>query len=400
MTNLDWPAAMAFASDGRLFYGERLTGAIRIIEDGTLLSTPFYRLSNVVSDDEDGLLGLTLAPGFPADPWVYVYYTYEDVQNARVFNRISRIRAVGNAGQYEEVLLDRIRHAIWHNGGPMAFGPDGKLYAVVGDALNLSVAQFLGSRSGKVLRINPDGTAPTDNPFSGDASVNPYIYTYGHRSMFGLAFHPVTGKLFVTENGPACNDEVNLLIPGRNYGWGLKETCSSPPSPPDNTNQDGPDPVLPLVWWTPPIAPTNAIIYWGPNFTEYQGDLIMGDYHTGSLRRLDLEPPDYDRVVSQTVLVRVSEGILAVEQGPDGAIWFTTQSTIYRFVDAAQRPQASFTATPNPADVGVPVAFDASASTDADGTIVSYDWDFGDGFSGSGVQTTHAYGAQASYTVT
>lgn len=402
MTGLDWPVAMAFALDGRIFFAERLTGEIRIILDGTLSSSPFYHLPNTVSTAEDGLLGLALAPGFPGDPWVYAYQTYDDVDNATVYNRIVRIRDAGGTGVSLEVLLDRIPHGISHNGGPMAFGPDGKLYVLVGDGFEEipTSSQDLLSPSGKVLRMNADGTVPTDNPFYGNASVNPYIYTYGHRSPFGLAFHPNTGKLFITDNGPECNDEINLLIPGRNYGWGPSETCGSPPPPPNNTNQDGPDPVLPLIWYTPTIAPTNAMIYGGLNFTGFQGDMIMGDFNTGSLRHLDLEAPNYDRVASQSVILQAPEGILEVEQGPDGAIWFTTSTTIYRLVDPAQRPQASFTAIPNSVDIGVPVTFDASASSDPDGTIVSYTWDFGDGSRGDGVRTIHAYSSSATYTVT
>jgi len=125
----------------------------------------------------------------------------------------------------------------------------------------------------------------------------------------------------------------------------------------------------------------------------------MGDFNTGSLRHLDLEGPNYDRVVSQSIILKVPEGILEVEQGLDGAIWFTTSTKIYRLVDPAHRPRASFTATPNPVDIGVPVTFDASASSDPDGRIVSYTWDFGDGSRGEGVQTIHVYPSSATYTV-
>ena len=404
LTGLDWPVALAFASDGRIFFSEAFTGRIRIIENGTLLPTPFYKLHDAATDFERGVLGLTLDPRFPALPWMYAYYTLNDTANGTVHNRIVRIRANGDSGAFQDVLLDRIPAGEWHNGGPIAFGPDGKLYALAGDAENRTLIpttypQDLLSLAGKVLRMNPDGTVPTDNPFYGNSSANPYIYTYGHRNMFGLAFHPATGKVYITENGPDCNDEVNLLIPGRNHGWGPNETCSEPPPPPYNTNQDGPNPVLPLVWYTPTIAPTNAIIYSGPNFTSFQGDLIFGDFNTGSLRHLDLEPPDYDRVVNQSVILQVPEGILDVEEGPDGAIWFTTQSTLYRFVDTSPHPRASFTATPNPVDVGVPVTFNASASSDASGTIVSYAWEFGDGAKGSGIVAVHAYAAKGTYTV-
>src|SRR3989449_8659357 len=131
---------------------------------------------------------------------------------------------------------------------------------------------------GKVLRMNSDGSAASDNPFYGTGSWENRVYTYGHRNMFGIAWLPVTGRAYVTENGPACNDEVNLLAAGSNYGWGPNATCGNPPSPPTNTNRDGPTPVLPLDWWTPTIAPTNAAFYTGSLLPQSRNDLMFGAY--------------------------------------------------------------------------------------------------------------------------
>ncbi|HLE46623.1 MAG TPA: PKD domain-containing protein, partial [Thermoplasmata archaeon] len=144
---------------------------------------------------------------------------------------------------------------------------------------------------------------------------------------------------------------------------------------------------------------TNAAIYGGPYFPAWRGDLFMGDCNFRRLHRLHLVPPAYDTVASDDILLTAPNAILDVEVGPDGAIWLTTPTTIYRYVDVSVPPTASFTATPNPADVGAPVAFDASASNDPDGTIVSYSWDFGDTASGTGVTTSHAYAAPGTYRV-
>src|SRR5439155_925835 len=131
-----------------------------------------------------------------------------------------------------------------HNGGVIAFGPDNKLYAVVGENADPALAQDPLSALGKVLRMNTDGTAPSDNPYFGNASWNPLVYTYGHRNMFGLAFHPVTHRPYVTENGPNCNDEINLLpdLAGarRNFGWGPNANCSGKPPVPSFTATPNP----------------------------------------------------------------------------------------------------------------------------------------------------------------
>src|SRR6267143_739040 len=405
MAGLDNPIALGFASDGRIFYNERNTGSIRIIQNDVLLPTPLITLPGTDSSGERGLLGLALHPGFPSTPYVYVYQTFINSTSNTTYNRIVRILASGNMGlSYSEILrLPPLSVATNHNGGVIAFGPDKKLYAVVGENADIALAQNPLSPMGKVLRINPDGTPPADNPFHGNASWNPYVYTYGHRNMFGMAFHPVTGRPYVTENGPSCNDEVNLLpnltASRRNFGWGINQTSSTPPPAPNNTNQDGPNPVLPIKWWATTICPTNAAIYGGPFFPAFRGDLFMGDCNNHNFHRLDLVPPNYDSFSNDTIIWTAPAIIFDVEVGLDGAIWITTPSTIYRYWDSGRPPVASFTAAPNPTVVGTNVKFNASASSDPDGRIVSYAWEFGDATTGSNQVTSHAYLLAKTYTV-
>jgi len=407
-TGLNFPIALAFSSDGRIFFAEKDTGSIRIIylANRTLLPTPFYTLPNTQNTGERGLLGLALDPGFPSTPYVYAYQTYNDLANGTIYNRIVRILASGNAGVSYSVILRMppLTSATNHNGGVIAFGPDGKLYAVVGENNIPARSQDPLSPMGKVLRMEVNGSAPSDNPFYGNPAWFNLTYTYGHRNMFGLAFHPITGRPYVTENGPNCNDEVNLLpnltAPDRNFGWGPTASCGSLP-PPADTNRDGPNPVLPIWWWGPTICPTNAAIYRGPSFPAWQGDLFMGECNNPyRFHRLDLVPPNYDSVASDDILWTAPAPIIAVEAGPDGAIWLSTPSTIYRYWDSGKPPVASFTATPNPTIVGAAVAFDASASSDPDGTIVAYAWDFGDSTVGSGVTASHPYLTFGTFNVT
>src|SRR6266566_6696365 len=404
MTGLNIPIALGFASDGRIFYNER-NGSIRIIQNDTVLANPFITLPGTDHSGERGLLGLALDPGFPSKPYVYVYQTFMNTTSGTTYNRILRILASGNLGiSYTEILRLPPLSATIHNGGVIAFGPDKKLYAVVGENANIALAQDPLSPMGKVLRMNWDGTAPADNPFYGNASWNPYVYTYGHRNMFGLAFHPVTSRPYVTENGPNCNDEINLLPnrtgSRRNFGWGPSQTCSTPPPAPNNTNQDGPNPVLPIKWWATTICPTNAAIYGGPYFPAFRGDLFMGDCNTHTFHRLHLLPPTYDTVESDTPVWVAPDMILDVEVGLDGAIWITTPSAIYRYWDSGRPPVASFTADSNPTIVGAVVTFNASASYDPDGRIISYAWEFGDLTRGNNQVTSHSYTSANTYNVT
>jgi len=139
----------------------------------------------------------------------------------------------------------------------------------------------------------------------------------------------VTGRAYVTENGPNCNDEVNALTAGSNYGWGPSETCTTPPPPPANTNQDGPSPVLPIDWWARTIAPTNAAFFTGSLLPQSRNHLMFGAYNDHRLRELTLTS-DGTAVVNETVLLTATEAILDVEMGRDGYLWVTTPTTIYR----------------------------------------------------------------------
>ncbi|HKW43158.1 MAG TPA: PQQ-dependent sugar dehydrogenase [Thermoplasmata archaeon] len=334
-TGLAWPVALAFAPDGRVFFAERLSGDIRILKNGAVLPTPFYSLANTDGSGERGLLGLALDPAFPSSPWVYAYQTYDDVTNATVYNRIVRIQASGDLGLSHSVILQLppLSGATNHNGGVIAFGPDGKLYAVVGENADPALSQDPMTPMGKVLRMNSDGTAPPDNPFFGSLSWDNLVFTYGHRNMFGIAFHPVTHRVYVTENGPNCNDEINLLTAAANYGWGPNATCSTPPQPPANTNRDGANPVMPIWWWGPTICPTNAAFFTGPLLPQSQNHLLVGACNDNRLRDLTLSA-DGASVVNESTVLTAPAPILDVEMGLDRSLWITTPSAIYRLVAA------------------------------------------------------------------
>src|SRR4030042_4256826 len=219
ITGLDVPWEMAFAPDGRIFVTER-QGKILVIEDGKLEDEPWMNL-DVAEVGEGGLLGLALDPEFGENHYVYVAYTYSTGVN-KLQNRLVRLREDTSTGKgvMDKVLLDSAAGNVFHDGGRVKFGPDGKLYWTLGETGNPQLAQDLTSLNGKILRINPDGTMPANNPFSGS-----FVFSYGHRNPQGLAWQPGTDRLYSTEHGPSGGfygqgqDEVNYIEPGKNYGW-------------------------------------------------------------------------------------------------------------------------------------------------------------------------------------
>jgi glucose/arabinose dehydrogenase len=226
---LNGPTSLAVAPDGRLFVTEQ-GGALRVVKNATVLPTPFLSLS-VDSSGERGLLGVAFDPNFAADQFVYVYYT---VPGSPAHNRISRFTAAGDVAVpgSETVLmdLDPLSAATNHNGGALHFGPDGKLYVGVGENANGANSQTLANRLGKMLRINPDGSIPADNPFVGVATgANQAIWALGLRNPFTFGFQPGTGRLFIDDVGQSTWEEIDQGVAGANYGWPLTEGPTTDP---------------------------------------------------------------------------------------------------------------------------------------------------------------------------
>jgi glucose/arabinose dehydrogenase len=308
--DLAFPVSITFAPDGRLFYNEFATGQVRIIEDGALLPEPFAQL-DIVNQGEAGLLGLVLHPDFDQNGFLYVYHTYETGEG--LANRIVRLRAQGNQAADSNVILAGIPASGSHNGGILEFGPDGKLYASTGDAGNDDLAQEVASMAGKVLRLEPDGAIPEDNTLPG------YAYSLGHRNVFGLAFRPQTGALYATENGPSGNDEVNVITSGGNYGWPVVAGTGGISGLTD-----------PIAVYTPAIAPTGAAFYTGEMYpAQYRGNLFFGSYRGENVTRFVLAA-DGEIVFREALLNGEYGPILDVTTGPDGLLYFSTPTAIYR----------------------------------------------------------------------
>ncbi|MCP3137055.1 PQQ-dependent sugar dehydrogenase [Pyxidicoccus xibeiensis] len=217
--DLDSPTAMAIAPDGRIFVCEQ-EGTLRVIQNGALLAAPFLTVA-VDDNGERGLLGVAFDPGFPQQPYVYVYYTSP---SPILRNRISRFTASGNlAVPGSEVILlelDPLSSASTHNGGALHFGVDGKLYAAVGDNATSSNSRLLTTVKGKMLRLNRDGSIPTDNPFyASTTGIYRSIWALGLRNPFSFAVQPGTGRIFINDVGQSRWEEINEGVAGANYGW-------------------------------------------------------------------------------------------------------------------------------------------------------------------------------------
>jgi glucose/arabinose dehydrogenase len=273
--NLEIPWEIVFAPDGRIFFTERV-GALRVIEEGQLNPEPVTSID--VEAGEGGLLGLALDPNFEQNHYLYLYYTYFEFPFT--YNKVVRYTENANSLSEEFILVDKIPGAAWHDGGRLKFGPDEKLYITTGDAGNADSAQDLNSLGGKILRINSDGTIPSDNPFA-----DSIIFSYGHRNPQGIDWDPVTGKLVSTEHGPSgergfAHDEINVIEAGKNYGWPKVIGGESEPGFVDPILHTGDD-----TW-----APSGATFYDSNNIPEWENKYFVATLRGNHLRHIEGKP--------------------------------------------------------------------------------------------------------------
>lgn len=286
-TGLASPTAMEFAPDGRLFVCQQ-GGQLRVIKNGALLATPFVTIT-VNNTGERGLLGIAFDPNFAVNGFVYVYYT---ATSPAIHNRVSRFTANGDAAVAgsEVVLLDlnNLSGASNHNGGGLHFGLDGKLYIAVGENANSANSQTLGNLLGKMLRLNSDGSIPTDNPFYNTASGgNRAIWALGLRNPFTFAVQPGTGRIFINDVGQDMWEEIDDGVAGANYGWpNCEANCS--PSNPSYRN--------PIFQYQHASGNSSGYCIAGGAFynpattgfpASYVGDYFFADYVNGWIRVLD-----------------------------------------------------------------------------------------------------------------
>jgi glucose/arabinose dehydrogenase len=369
-SGLSDPTAMAFTPDGRLFVCKQ-SGQLRVIENNQLLPTPFVSLT-VNSSGERGLLGVAFDPNFPINQFVYVYYT---ATSPTIHNRVSRFTANGNvavAGS-EFVLLDLpALSATNHNGGAMHFGLDGKLYIAVGDNAVGSNSQTLANPLGKMLRVNSNGTSPSDNPFfSQTTGINQAIWALGLRNPFTFSIQPTSGRMFINDVGQNTWEEINEGAAGANYGWPTTEGAT--------TNPAFVTPVYSYSHGTGPFqgcAITGGAFYAGlpAQFpSEYVGDYFFAEYCTGWINQLDSS----SGVVVNTFASGISSPVdLAV--GPEGSLYYLARGSSGVVVRIDFTGSQAPAITQHPANRTVSVGQSASFTVGASGAPpLSYQWQRG-----------------------
>jgi glucose/arabinose dehydrogenase len=296
---LQAPRAVDVSKDGRIFITEK-NGSIRIVENGTLLEEPVgdIRVENI---GDAGLLGLALHPNFTQNHLFYVYYTYSN--NTGLFNRVLMLQESNNKIIDSKTIIDGIHGDEYRDGGRIKFGPDGKLYVSTGDASIPELSQNLDSLAGKILRVNEDGTIPLDNPIS-----NSSVYAYGFRNAQGLAWNMDSGDLYVSDQGAAGNDEINLVTPRKNYGW-----------PNEECNSNGEN-TAPLLCFNPSLEPS-GLVFASSDKLGYKEHLIVATLKGSHLREINFETG-----TQSTILVGYGR-IADVVESEDGSIFVLTSNT-------------------------------------------------------------------------
>ena len=324
---LSHPWGMAFLPDGNLLVTER-GGRLRVIRDGVLDPNAIGGVPEVYAKQLSGLMDVALHPRFSENKWVYL--TYTKPLEKGVTTALARGRwEGGNLVDVRDIFVadsvDDGRAAA----SRIVFGRDGSLYMTVGGTFD-ERAQNPNSHGGKVLRLRDDGTAAPDNPFVGRAGYKAEIYTLGHRNSLGLTIHPDTGVVWENENGPNGGDEINMLLPGRNYGWPVVSYGRQYPGPrvSDHAWKEGME--EPLVVWLPSIGVSGMTFYSGDRFPAWKGNAFVGSMragelnYTGHLERVVFNEK-YEELRRESLLTELRQRIRDVRQGPDGLLYVLTE---------------------------------------------------------------------------
>jgi glucose/arabinose dehydrogenase len=325
---LSYPWGMVFLPDGDILVTER-PGTLRMIRAGALLPEAIAGLPATEEIGQGGLMGIALDPGFAENHLIYL--THATGAGDLYGTEVVRGRLEGMALQDVATIFRALPKAEGgrHFGSRLLFAPDGTLYITLGERgaspslEDQHPAQHLDSHLGSLIRINPDGSVPPDNPFVGRPGALPEIYSYGHRNMQGMALNPATGAVWTHEHGPQGGDEINIIKAGANYGWpvityGVNYGIGTKIG--EGTHKAGME--QPIHYWVPSIAPSGMAFYTGDQFPAWKGNLFVGSLKFGMLVRLTLNG---DTITGEERLLDFDYGrIRDVVQGPDGLLYLLT----------------------------------------------------------------------------
>ncbi len=421
------PVGLGFAPDGRLFIWQE-KGIVRIYKNGTLLTTPFIDISDHVNTVNDrGLLGLTFDPDFTTNGYIYLFYTYEPNGNPNdtgaKTGRITRIKAdpanpdVALSG--ETIILGKLSATPCapntdclgndrdsHSGGTLRFGPDRKLYISTGDSAAYNFAEDLSLRSqnldylnGKILRLNADGTAPSDNPFyDGTNSVKSKVYSLGLRNPYRFAIHPTSGEILIGDVGWSAYEEINRATRGANFGWPCFEGDAAQPTFASTFPATcGAIPVSsitnPLFFY--PHSDGQAIIggtiYTASQFpAKFKESFFFADYPSKWIKRAVFDANR--KLLSVEPFATNAGSIVSLEQGPDGSLYYIELDTgKIKRIRFASAPNAVASASPTSGSSPLTVSLSSNGSSDPNNLALTYAWDFGDGSTSIAANPVHTY---------
>ena len=331
------PYSLAFLPGNRALVTEK-RGRLYLIENGKRNETPIKGVPEVDIDGQAGLFDVVPHPDFARNGWIYFAYSDPQMHEGKPVSLTRIIRGKLREGalvDQETIFQGPLQYyrpdGGVHYGGRIAFDKAGFLFVTIGERGDGRNSQDLARPTGKVHRVFDDGRIPDDNPFAKQSGVDRTIWSYGHRNPQGLAFHPVTGQLFNAEHGPRGGDELNLVQPGRNYGWpvityGMNYDGSAMT---DLTAKDGME--QPLTYWVPSLAVCGINFYTGDLFPKWKNHLFLASLAAEELRRIEIQD---GKVVKQETLFKSLGRIRYVTGGPDGAIYVLLPNRVARLAPA------------------------------------------------------------------
>ena len=342
------PWSMAFLPGGDMLITER-PGQLRLVRNGVLRMAPIEGVPEVLVRGQGGLFEVVLHPDFESNRLVYLSYAKPTGDGTEATTAVARGRLENDRlTDVEDIFVAETRGSPGHYGGRLAFDADGYLFVTVGERqvpsrgdLDAHPAQDISNHHGTVNRLHDDGSVPTDNPFVGQHDVRPEIWSYGHRNQQGLAIHPETGDIWITEHGPQGGDELNRILPTLNYGWpviGYGVNYGSGLAIHEGTLREGIE--SPTHFWVPSIATSGLMIYTGDLFPAWKGNIFAGGLAGQQIARLTM---DGQRVVQEETLLQGMGRVRDIRQSPDGYVYVALESrdgtptSVVRFEPAGAR---------------------------------------------------------------